>query len=95
MGSHGSESMSRSGLDGPLPAGYDDCVYSASERTSGEHSADWPSGTTGSGTGNEKEPASEVDSFDAFLAEKVLGKNGSSYEVQITPRRTDLEARFH
>lgn len=87
--------MSRSGLDGPLHAEYDDCVYSAPERTSDEHSADWPSGTTGFRTRNEKEPASEADSFDAFLAEKVPGKNGSTYEVQITPRRTDLDATFH
>lgn len=50
---------------------------------------------TGSRPGSEKEPASEVDSFDAFLAEKALGTGGSCYQGPTTPRRTDLETKFH
>lgn len=62
-----------------------------SGRTSDEHSAGWPSGGPGSETGNEKELASGVDSFDAFLAKKSLGKAGFCHHSHATPGRSDSD----
>lgn len=66
LGSHALERTWRSWLDAP-PANNCLCSY---ERTSAEHSACWPSAGTSFKAENEKGPASEVDSFDAFLDEK-------------------------
>ena len=90
--SHGSESLSRRGQGGPVLTGYDGRVCSASERPSKERSADRPCGAQASQQGVKRSLlASEADCFDAFLAEKVLGKDGFCYQGQTTPRRTDLD----
>lgn len=79
------ESLWRRGLGGPARSGCAVPLYCAPVRASDEHSVGWPSGTTGFKTGREKEPTSEVDSFDVSLAEKALGKDGSCHQGHRPP----------
>lgn len=69
---------------------YDACLCSASEWPSDEHLAGWPSAGTGFKAEYVKESTSEVGCFDAFLAEKALGKDGSCHQGHITLRKSDL-----
>ena len=60
------------------------------QRTLDKCSVGWPREGAGFRTGIEQDPASEVDSLDAFLDRKALGKYGSCRRGHTT-QRSDLE----